>query len=115
VLGGELEIAAFQPAIRRFVLDPHVGELDSSLGEGEIVLARERFARVVLIDAGRSLTMDVGVVVALELAVENDARDAGSLILQVRTLDLEEPIQLGVMSELARLDDAGVELLLPAV
>src|SRR6185436_15665048 len=73
------------------------------LGESLTCLAR--------VDAGGLLLVDKRVVVALELVVEDYPCDAAALALDFAAFGGEKTIELGVMRELARLDESGMERL----
>ncbi len=98
-----------EAAVGRLVLDPQVGQLEMVADHREVVRLGE--GPTVLFEGGVGgsvRAVQVLLVVALELVVEDDPHDAPALTLDARRLRAKEAVDLGVVPELARLHDAGV-------
>ena len=76
VLGRELEVAVLFAAVWSLILDPNVGELDVTAGDGEAVGLGNGSTRCVRIDSRRLLLVEEALIVAFELVIEHDTRDA---------------------------------------
>ena len=109
VLGDELNIAVLMAPVFCLVFDPEVRQRKVSVDDRQLVRRGKRPAIVVergLI--GAIPTIEVLLVVALELGFKNDAGHAAALAFNARGLSLVEARELCVMRQLARLDQPRV-------
>jgi hypothetical protein len=111
VIGHELDVSKFKTPVRRRELDAKVGQLEVTLNNGQ-PCRRRKLLQVVRAVFVRSLwTIEERLVITLEFVVEDDALDSAALALNFLSLGLKQAINLGVMGDLSRLDEARVELL----
>ena len=106
VLGCEFDVAMGTPAVRVRVLDSQVGKLDSALAEGKIMIFREFAAGLVAICALPYTLLYEAVVVTLEFSVQQNLDDGCTFSFEQIALGGEEPIELRIVREFARFEEA---------
>jgi hypothetical protein len=116
VAGHDLEILMPRTAVTVFVLDPRVRESDVPIVVRQLVFPRPpcnlfgltvRPAVAVLL-AAISL-VEESLIVALELVVEDDAPNPTALAAETLLGALIGAVDIGVVRQLARLSEAGME------
>ena len=116
VLRDDLDVFVTDLAVLILVFDPGVGEVDAAVEEREIVLACPRLDlfRLTVRPAGAVGPSPVPLlqellVLTLQLVVEDDAPDVPAAGTEALLRALVRAINLGVVGQLARLSEAGVE------
>ncbi len=118
VRGDDLDVFVTDVTVLILVFDPGVGEVDAAVEEREFVLASpglDLFRRTVrpAVAVGPSpvpLLQEL-LVVTLQLVVEDDAPDVSAAGTEALLGALVRAVNLGVVSQLPRLPEAGVERL----
>ena len=116
VRGHDLDVLVPTPAIAILVLDAGIGKVHVTVLVGQLVLPRppRDLLRLAIGPAVAVLLATVALVektlvVALQLVVENDASDPTALPAEPLFCALVGAIDPGVVRQLARLPEAGVE------
>jgi hypothetical protein len=118
VRGDDLDVFVADVAVLILVFDPGVGEVDAAVEEREVVLAcpRLNFSRravrpAVAVGPSPVPLLQELLVVTLQLVVEDDAPDVSAARMEALLRALVSAVNLRVVSQLARLPQAGVERL----
>ena len=112
VLGHKFDISVRHSSVFGLVLDAQIGQLEVTSDDREVVFLGKRQA--ILHDVGVFVTVlaiQEPLVVAFQLVIEDDPRNATALTFDPGGFLLVNAIQLRVMPQLARLHDVGVVLL----
>ena len=112
VLSDDLDVAVFDATIGGLVLDTEIGELEMAADNVEVVCIAEgspiglhgRVSRTVV-------AIQESLVLPFQLVVQDDSRHSTTLGDDARLLLFERPEHQGVVRQLARLHDTGVERL----
>ena len=121
VLGDDLDILVTVTPVQ-FVLDAEIREVDALIEVRQVVLTRPAFD-LVAIAIGSSIAVRPAAVpflkplliLALELAIEDDAPNLRALVAEPFVLSQVGAIELDVVRQLTRPAHAGVEGLLPRI
>ena len=118
VRGDNLDVFVADVAVLILVFDPGVGEVDAAVEEREVVLAcpglnlfRRAVRPAVAVGPSPVPLLQELLVVTLQLVVEDDAPDVSAAGTEALLGALVRAINLGVVSQLARLPEARVERL----
>ena len=118
VRGHDLDVLVPTPAIPIVVLDARIGKVHMTVVVRQLVfprpprdLLRLAIGPAVAVLLATVALVEKTLVVALQLVVENDAADAPAFAAEPFLCALVGAIDLGVVGQLARLPEAGVERL----
>lgn len=109
MLGDELDIAVFETAVRGLILDAQVRQFEMAVHDRQPLGFREGpqiGRRIGVVRPVR--TMEKRLIVGLQFVVEQDTAHLPALGSDPRSLGLIQPIELGVVPELAGLDESRV-------
>jgi hypothetical protein len=121
VLGDDLDILMTVTSVQ-FVLDAEIGEVDAVVEVRQVVLTRPAFNLVAIAIRSSIAVRPAAVpflkpllILAFELAVEDDAPNLRALVAEPFVLSQVGAIELDVVRQLTRPAHAGVEGLLPRI
>jgi hypothetical protein len=116
VAGHYLQVLVSRPPVAVLILDARVGEVNVSVVVRQVVLAsppgdllRLAIGPAIAVVLSSIALVEEPLIVALEFVVEDDTVDAATLFPQSLLCTLVGSIDLGVVRQLARLSNAGVE------
>jgi hypothetical protein len=116
VFGDHLDVLVADLAVLILVFNPGVGEVDAAVEEGKVPLACPRldlfsvtvWPSCAVAPSAVPLLQEL-LVVTLQLVVEDDAPDLPAVGTEALLCALVRAINLGVVGQLARLSEPGVE------